>query len=670
MFFRNNKVVIVIMLILIISGVQAQDNDILIADAIEGYSLSNEIPNEFSESPLFTTMVQNNELPPVEERLPLQPMVIQPLEEIGTYGGVWHRAFTGAGDGENGNRINAYDKLLFWDVSGTEIAPAIVRQWEVSEDGTSTCIFLREGHRWSDGEPFTTDDFVFWFDELYSNPAIANPINEMAVNGQPGWVEKVDSTTVCFVFSEPNFLFIDLLAGDTLIGGGQSVRQARGSTFGGYAPAHYLRQFLPVDESQQAIDEANSRAQEAGFEDWVAYLHYLKDWQLNVELPVLGSYHTVQPITESTWIIERNPYFYAVDTAGNQLPYIDRVEFVLESNLELLNLRAISGEFDLQARHIGLNNLDFLVSNQSSGNYTVHLDPAFHGSDAALYPNLSYQNDSYIGDMLRTADFRRALSLGIIRIQLNFEFWLGLGIPGSVAPFEGVPQSPGPEYRDLWSTFDAAQANSLLDNLGLTEFDDEGYRLRTDNGERLELEIIAIPAFLPYDSIASSIADHWRSIGIFARVNVIERSEALDYIDNNLHHLVLWSNGGSESLYLFPRQVLPVDSTWAFMGPAYARWFTGAPNGIAPEDPELLRALELFTSANSLSSELRDENAREIWRILVNEQFIIGTVGQSPADKGVRIVSNNLGNVPDRACIAQHCRTPAMIGITMYFRDS
>ena len=220
---------------------------------------------------------------------------------------------------------------------------------------------------------------------------------------------KIDDTTVQFQFDVPYYLFEDMMAGDTLIGGGQSVRQSQKFTFGAYSPKHYLSQFLPKNSS---VDEANAKAKAAGYENWVQYLHFKKDWALNPELPTLGPWKTVQPINTPTWVLERNPFYWAVDTEGNQLPYIDRVQLTLAENLEVLNLRAVAGEYDLQERHIDLAKLPVILENQEKGGYTVHLDLAYNGSDSVLQINQSYDADPEIAKWLTNADFRRALSLG------------------------------------------------------------------------------------------------------------------------------------------------------------------------------------------------------------------------------------------------------------------
>ena len=198
-------------------------------------------------------------------------------------------------------------------------------------------------------------------------------------------------------------------------------------------PAHYLKQFLPKYSSVEAV---NARAKQEGFESWVQMLHFKKDWELNTEVPVLGPWRSVRPINTAIWLLERNPYYYAVDTAGNQLPYFDKVQFTLAENLEVINLRAMAGEYDEQERHIDLGKLPVLLDNQEKGNYKVHLDLGFAGSDFMFHVNQSYTGDAEVRKWLTNADFRRALSLGIDRDQLNETFWLGVGTPGSPAPGE------------------------------------------------------------------------------------------------------------------------------------------------------------------------------------------------------------------------------------------
>lgn len=626
-------------------------------------------PKSFGEAPDLAELVKAGKLPPVKDRVPAEPLVMKPLSEVGKYGGTWRRGFLGPGDWENGNRLNASDKLLFWDPTGTKIVPSVAKSWEQSADGKVIRVNLRKGMKWSDGAPFTADDFVFWFEDLYSNKDIvAAPIPDMSPGGKPGKVVKVDETTVEFQFENPHFLFVDFLAGDTLIGGGQSVRQSQGTTFGAYSPKHYLKQFLPKYSSEAQVNE---KAKAEGFENWVKMLHFKKDWSFNTELPTLGPWKTTRPINTPTWVLERNPYYWAVDSAGNQLPYIDKVVLTLAEDSEVINLRAIGGNYDMQERHISLSKLPVILENQQKGGYKVHLDLALHGSDTTLFINQSFKADAEVAKWLTNADFRRALSMGIDRNQLNDTFWLGIGTPGSVAPSVQMPQSPGKEYRDKYSKLDIAKANQLLDGIGLTKKDSEGYRVRTDNGERLRIQVQAVKALLPWPQQAEMIGEQWRKIGIQADVREMERTLATTRTRNNEHQIMVWTNGGTELLYLFPRHAIPVDPTEAYMGPEFATWYaSNGAQGRAPTDPQMLKIYDLFKSASGQrEAGDRDKTAQEIWKILVDQQYAIGTVGESPAQFGVRIVSTKLGNIPSRACIAQHCRTPSSSHAeTWYFK--
>jgi peptide/nickel transport system substrate-binding protein len=170
-----------------------------------------------------------------------------------------------------------------------------------------------------------------------------------------------------------------------------------------------------------------------------------------------------------------------------------------------------------------------------------------------------------------------------------------------------------------------------------------------------------VKALLPWPQQGEMIAEQWRKIGIQADVREMERTLATTRTRNNEHQIMIWTNGGTELLYLFPRHALPVDPTEAYVGPEFASWFSSnGAQGRAPTDPNMLKALELFRSASAEKTEAgRDKIAQDIWKILVDQQYMIGTVGESPAQFGVRLVSTKLGNIPSRSCIAQHCRTPS-----------
>ena len=254
----------------------------------------------------------------------------------------------------------------------------------------------------------------------------------------------------------------------------------------------------------------------------------------------------------------------------------------------------------------------------------------------------------------------RALALGIDRGQLNEAFWLGLGVISTSMPSKEIPESPGEDYRLRWATLDLKQANALLDSIGLTKKDREGYRLRTDNGERLRFQIDVAQTLTPtWPQQAEMIIQQWKAIGIYADTKLFERGLFYTRIRNDDHQLTIFSNNGSESLYLYPNPVLPVDPISSQGGAALAKWWaSNGTTGIGPEEPELLKAFDLLRSAGSLREAERTKVAQEIWKLAVDRVWTIGIVGRSPTYMGTRVVNAKLENVPERVCTSQHCRTP------------
>lgn len=616
-----------------------------------------QFPTSFSEAPELAALVAEGKLPPVEERIGQDPLVIKPVHEIGKYGGEWRRGFTGPADQWNAVRGTAGpDNPIFWDYTATELVPNIVKDWEFSEDGTSMELYLRRGMRWSDGAPFTADDFIFWYEEMFLNDdLVPSKTSLMFIDGEPVTMEKVDEYTVKFNFPAPYFFFAQLLAGSTDLSG---MTRNGAAAMGLYAPKHYLSQFHP---SVIGLEAAQAMAAEDGYDSWVPWFKAKNDWTLNPDLPVLTPWKTVQPITGDVWIQERNPYYFGVDTEGNQLPYIDRVIFTLAENLEVVNLRAIAGEYDFQARHMDIGKLPVFLENQEKGGYRVALDPGAYGGDMILVVNLSYQEDPVIGELFRTVDFRRALSLGIDRDEINEIFWLGTGVPGSPVVSEESPFNPGPEYRTMWAVHDVEKANALLDSIGLDKKDAEGYRLRPDGSGRLTLILsTAAGQFVQYTRIGELIAEHWKEIGIELKVQEQERSLVFGRFPTNDLQLFAWTNDGSDQMFENPwSRVVPTEPI-SDMGPLYGVWFqSNGKEGLEPP-PELREAMELFKAAYFMSDEDRTKAAQQIWAAHVDQVWTIGVIGLGPASMGVRVYDVNLGNVPARQYNSPTVKNPSI----------
>jgi peptide/nickel transport system substrate-binding protein len=623
------------------------------------------IPTVFKEAPDLAQRVSAGELPPVAERIGKHPLVIAPVHEIGSYGGTMRRGFTGPGDVWNGWRTTSGpDNVLFWDYSGSTIVPNVARDWKVSEDGKTTTIHLREGMRWSDGEPFTADDFVFWFEDVYGNPDLV-PFGStyFTAGGLNGKVEKIDDLTINLVFEKPYYVLPEIMAGTNHLSG--HAMQGR-TGMGLFAPAHYLKPFLPKYTEQADLD---AQAKAEGFDSWRTHFFFRNNWCLNPELPTVTPWTVSRAINEPTWEFVRNPYSIWVDTDGNQLPYLDKVVMTLGEDLEVVNLRAIAGEYDMQERHLDIAKLPVFLQNEEQGGYEMHLDPAAHGADVMLIFNHTYDADPEVAKWIANVDFRRALSLGIKRDELNEIFWLGMGSPSTIAPESANVYFPGEDYRLMWSTHDVPQANAMLDAIGLTEKDGDGFRLRTDGKGRLSLKIVVYAGqAMPYPQICEMIAQQWQDIGVELTVDALERNLAEARIQANEHQMHSWVGDGTEHLFSYAPQVLPITPTH-YSGPLWGKWVASdGEEGVKPAE-YMIEALDRFQKGLTAPDEERIELAKEIWQILIDNQHIIGTVGLSPAFYGVRVANKKLGNVPARQYNSPDVKTSSASRVmTFYYK--
>jgi peptide/nickel transport system substrate-binding protein len=609
------------------------------------------MPKQFKEAPLLAEQVKAGKLLPVEQRLPEEPLVLQPTDAVGTYGGTWHMAFTGPGDRQNMERHN-HDHLIYWDAKVENIVPNIAKSWDAQDGGKSIVITLRKGMKWSDGQPFTADDIMFWYEDLYLNEEL-NPSKAafMAIGGKQGSVEKIDDHTVAFKFDQPYYMLLEQIASLAVAGHMTEGWHAMGL----WAPKHYMQQFHPKYVDAAALD---AQAKAAGFDNWATYFKERNDTSHNVDCPTTAPWKYSTPITGSTTVAERNPYYFAVDTEGNQLPYIDKISWGLAENLEVANLRAIAGEYDLQVRHMDIAKLPAFKENEQRGGYTVGFWKWLHGSDAGFFVNQNYNADPEIAKWLTNKDFRVALSLGIDRDQLNETFWLGQGEPGGPAPAEDTPFSAGPGSRKLHSTLDPQQANQLLDKLGLVKGPD-GIRQRTDGQGALILTVTTVgAAFVNWTGIAEMVSQHWlKNLGIKANVEELERTLQTRRLNANELQIRVWSNDGSDNPFTYPFHDMAFSQD-SGIGPESGKWFqSGGKVGTKPEG-DLLRQLEDFEKAKGVPAEERQALGQDINKLMAENVWIIGTVGVSPALLGIVIKKNTMANVPEHVVGSTPGQTP------------
>jgi peptide/nickel transport system substrate-binding protein len=626
-----------------------------------------QFPKVFHEAPALAELVRQGRLPPIHERIGQDPLVIQPLHEIGRYGGTLRRAFIGPSDFWGATRFTTGpDSLLYWDYEWKNVIPNIARAFETSPDSRTLTISLRRGMRWSDGAPFTADDIMFWYTDMYRDSrVVASPSGILQFDGRNVVIEKVDDVTVQFISPKPYPLLPELLAGYNAVTG-PSLYGRTG--MGGVAPKHYLSQFHPKYSSEEKVSRA---AREAGFVSWTLWLKHQNDWAFNKDLPVLSPWKMVSPINSRTFAMERNPYSIWVDSSGNQLPYIDRVSHVFCARPEIVALKAFAGSLDFQDRHLDVVKLPVLLSNRKRSDYDVFLDPAA-GADFAVAMNIGYREDAEIGSLLRTTAFRRGLSLGLDRNAFNETFMLGLGTPAAAVPVPDNKYFPGPEWMHKWATYDVAQANLLLDSCGLTHRDAAGYRVRRDGKGRLTLVYDALVSNVDYAAIGEMMREQWRDIGIDLDVKVIESTLWMPRAQSGAVQLTAVPTGGEDPMgqpdYLFPFS--PTGAN-AVMGIEYVHWFQS--NGQRGEEPppKMRQMMELWRSARSLPPEERVRIGKEIIKIHVDEVFSIGILTGGLSFYGIHVAKKNLGNVPRRMVNTLNIRNPLnSLPMTFFYKKA
>lgn len=605
------------------------------------------VPASFSDSPSLADMVASGDLPPVEERIPSNPLVVQPAEMIGQYGGVLRRAFTGPGDRQNYERwINDY--TLFWDTGATEIRPRLAWKWESNEDATVWTIYLRDGAKWSDGEPFTADDYIFWREYIMGNDELV-PVKPWWImwGGEMATMEKVDDYTFTITFAQSFPTWPVQLASSTVNGYLQGGRTGGGL----YAPMHYLEQFHPDFVGQEEVD---AMAEEAGFDTWNLFFLSKSDAAMNPESPVMSPWKPVTIVASNELVFERNPFFWAVDTDGQQLPYLDGISLELVEELEVLNLRAIAGNYTVQGRHMQFNKLPVIRENEEAGNYFVNFWGSSTRNPAAVYINQDWNADPEIAEYtVGSLEFRQALSLAIERSEINETYFLGVGTEASLCPANTPPYFNSDRWDENFGRFDPEEANAILDSIGLENKDSDGYRL-LPSGNRLVLRIDAVSgSFLPYPEMAETLGQMWEDIGIQLVVNPVERSLWIERSEANEPMMSLFETGewNPETV----ARLIP-DSRQA---PVAAVWGNVPnPDPADYDGPEAIKnqVLTHWEAIQTLDPAERRQKYIEGVEIMCDNQAMLGMVVDVPVY--TTLIKNNMRNVPKPLEWVVYAQTP------------
>ncbi|MEM7222371.1 MAG: ABC transporter substrate-binding protein [Pseudomonadota bacterium] len=594
---------------------------------------SPDVPAGFvpQETPSLAQQVESGDLSPVGARLPKDYWVVElpAPKTAGRSGGTLNTLVARAKDTQllvvyGYARLVAYRADLGFEAD-------IVKRLEV-EDGRIFTFTLRRGHRWSDGHPFTSEDFRFYWEDVANNEEVSptGPPRALVIDGELPKVEILDEITVRYSWSKPNPFFLPSLAG------------ARPEYI--YQPAHYLKQFhaghADADELA-ALVKANKKR------NWAA-LYNSKDKQYrndNPELPSLQPWVNTTAPPAQRFVAARNPYFHRVAAAGEQLPYLDR--FILNvAGSSLIPAKTGAGESDLQSRGLSFSDYTFLKANEKRSAYTVRLWRTVRGSQIALYPNLNV-NDPVWRKLMRDVRFRRALSLAINRHELNQVIYFGLGLEGNQSV---LPESPlyKPEYREAYAQYDPAEANRLLDELGLDKRNSAGIRLLPD-GRPLDIIVETAGENTEEVDLLELISDTWRGVGVKLFTKPSQREIVRNRIFSGEAMMSMWFGyeNSNVTAEMSPAEFAPV-SQHGYQWPKWGQYYetsglNGAPIDM-PKPHELFDLYEEWRKSDSLTEK------RDIWQrmlqINANQVYTLGLVAQIPQPV---VVSNHLHNVPQEA---------------------
>ena len=571
------------------------------------------------EAPMLAERVQQGALVPLEKRLPDNPMLVQPVEEAGYYGGTW-RMYETYSDFTVMRLLNNYYPLTRWSPEVDGIIPGVAESWEYSADGRTVTFKLRKNMKWSNGDPFTSQDIMFWWSLCDDERIGMRPPEWAYADGKVMKVSAPDDTTVVFTYAEP-FYFLPL-AMATGFWTPETV----------LLPAKYLKQFHPDFNPE--------------IEDFTIF-NRKNNVANNPDRPTLAPWMLAYiSNTGDRAVYERNPYYYGVDPEGRQLPYIDRIEAIRVQSPESGVLYTISGAVDAQFRSINFNDYALLKQFAEKGDYRIRTWEEGTASWHGIFPNLE-QLDPERRELFLNQSFRIGLAVAINRERINQVVWNGLSRPQGAAITDEAWHFNSPRGQDVlkrwtsqWSEFDTEKANAHLDAAGLQERDNEGFRMYQGKPFSVKLEYTGVPYAAEQ---APLIAEDWQHVGI--------RTEARRCTDTDLWPRIIagkydfYMQHNSElDLFTFPGYVFPTfANTWH---PLTGRWYsTGGKEGNAPAGfmKDLLDIYEQCKREPDI--EKRHGLVLDAIEIQLEKgPFMFGTTGRQ---KTLVVTKNYFRNVPE-----------------------
>ncbi len=582
---------------------------------------------KFQEAPMLADKVTSGELPPVDDRLPEDPAVIPVFESTGQYGGTIRRGFKGPSDHWGPNRwtirgLNVYTPDYGW-------RPEIASSWEINDDATQWTCNLRKGMKWSDGAPFTSQDFRYYYDHVLLNEDLtaAYPRGYKTGSGDDEQVMQVDTPddfTVIFNFAHPYPLFYYT-----------AIYHYP------YEPAHYMSQFhMELTEDVAALE---ATVAESDVATWMDYYNEMANWQINIEKPVTCQWVPVTALNTELYVMERNPYNHAVDPKGHQLPYVDKTMHRLFETPDVFNMWIIGGEIDCQQRHVDFANYTLFKESEADGDYTV-LRGTVNGS-VGITPNLTTKEPK-LREFFQDVDVRAALSHAVNRDELNEVIYDGLLIP-SQSGIVSTGELYEERYRNNRIEFDPDEANRLLDEAGYDQRDADGFRMWKDGSGTLGFIIEGTDQTgTQKEDAMQVIVSYLQDVGVNAAYKYVERSLYTEHFQSNTIECSAWSQGRvfTGHILMEPMELLgtQLDRPWAC---AWGIWKSNPGDPNAEEPPEGHWIRDIWAIYDQAAVEPDDAKRLALYKQILDihaEQ--IPMIGYLAENQGCGIRKNGLNN--------------------------
>lgn len=591
--------------------------------------------SKFKEAPMLAELVKAGKLPAVDQRLPQDVETIKPLEKVGVYGGIARTVCVGENTLFHIRNVWGPETLLRIDRDGASIVPNVAKSWEASKDGMTWTFNLRKGMKWSDGAPFNADGFLFWYNDIVMNDELtpSKPI-WMKMGGKMMEVQKVDDTTVKFVFGAPNPLLV------------YRFGHYDGFMVVAQSAAHYMKKFHIKYTPKETLDKM---AADAKFDAW---------WKLfndvcainngmtikNPDMPTVAPFRLKEKTT-SARILERNPYYWKVDTEGNQLPYIDTVNAAFVDKGEVANAMVASGKINFQTGFVfTLANYPLYKTNAAKGKYDVRLFKLPESTAACFQPNQTCK-DEVLRKIYQDIRFRKAVSYAIDRNNMNETIFQGLGVPVQTHVIENS-KFYVKEYEQAHTKFDLAEANKLLDEMGLDKRDAEKWRLRPD-GKRLVINLTYYASKDYMNSVAELFKEYMAKVGLFVKIESITGELMQSRVPANEVEFGFWyADKSSDVIFMLqPQWYVANDIGWERpWGVEWARWhMTGGKEGQEP--PQIVKDVYKWwvDLSTNMDEAKRLELGKQILKAQAENLWTIGTVGHLSEPV---IVGDNMKNFP------------------------